>query len=142
MDHLQNEKNYGTLIVQATSASEAIPISGASVIVRLAREDDKSDLFRILTTDESGLTAPIRIETPSPSESLVPGGKKPYSEISTEVTSPRYYSIINTRIPIYPGITSIQPVRMIPIPTRENGTPFPPDTILINEDPGLPNFES
>ena len=140
MDHLQNEKSYGTLIVQATSASEAIPIGGASVTVRLAREDGKSDLFRILTTDENGLTAPIRIETPAPSESLAPGGKKPYSEISTEVTAEGYYSVVNTGIPIYPGITSIQPIRMIPIPTREDGTPFPPGTVVIQEGQNLPSL--
>ena len=126
--------------MQATSASEAIPIGGASVTVRLAREDGKSDLFRILTTDESGLTAPIRIETPAPSESLAPDGKKPYSEISTEVTAEGYYSVVNTGIPIYPGITSIQPVRMIPIPTREDGTLFPPGTVVINEGQDLPNL--
>lgn len=140
MDNLQNEKNYGTLIVWAQSASEAIPIEGATVVVRLARENGESDLFRVLTTDESGLTVPIRIETPSPAESLSPGGKKPYSEISTEVTATGFYSVINTGIPIYPGITSIQPVRMIPIPTREDGTPFPPQTVIINEGQNLPNL--
>jgi hypothetical protein len=140
MDNLQKEKNYGTLIVWAQSASEAIPIEGATVIVRLARENGESDLFRVLTTDESGLTVPIRIETPSPAESLSPGGKKPYSEISTEVTATGFYSVINTGIPIYPGITSIQPVRMIPIPTREDGTPFPSGTVIINEGQNLPNL--
>ncbi len=133
MDTLQNAKNYGTLLVQTQSASGAIPIPGATVLVRLTREDGESDLFRVLTTDASGLTAPIRIETPAPSESLSPGGKKPYTEISTEVTADGYYRIINTGIPIYPGITSIQPVRMVPIPIATDGTPFPPETILINE---------
>ena len=140
MDNLQNEKNYGTLIIWAQSASEAIPIEGATVVVRLARENGESDLFRVLATDESGLTAPFRIETPAPSESLSPGGKKPYSEISTEVTATGFYSVINTGIPIYPGITSIQPVRMIPIPTREDGTPFPQGTVIINEGQNLPNL--
>ena len=140
MDNLQNEKNYGTLIIWAQSASEAIPIEGATVVVRLARENGESDLFRVLATDESGLTAPIRIETPAPSESLSPGGKKPYSEISTEVTATGFYSVINTGIPIYPGITSIQPVRMIPIPTREDGTPFPQGPVIINEGQNLPNL--
>lgn len=140
MDHLQNEKNYGTLIVQTQSAAEAIPVEGATVIVRLARENGESDLFRVLVTDESGLTVPIRIETPAPAESLAPGGKKPYAEISTEVSAGGYYSVVNTGIPIYPGITSIQPVRMIPVPTREDGTPFPPGTTLINEGQNLPNL--
>ncbi len=134
MDTMQNEKNRGTLIVQAESASEAIPIEGATVLVRLAREDGTSDLFRVLTTDESGLTIPIPIETPAPAESLSPGGKKPYTEISTEVTKEGYYSVINTGIPIYPGITSIQPVRMIPIPTAADGTPFPNENIIIREN--------
>ncbi len=140
MDTIQNAKHYGTLIVQAQSAAGAVPIEGATVIIRLAREDGESDLFQLLMTDASGLTAPIRIETPSPAESLSPGGKKPYTEISTEVIEPRYYSVINTGIPIYPGITSIQPVRMAPRPTREDGTPFPPETVIINEGQNPPNL--
>ncbi len=139
MDTLQNTKNEGTLIVQ-TRAANAIPIQGATVIVRLAEENKPSSLLQVLTTDESGLTLPIRIETPAPSESLSPGGKKPYTEISTEVSADGYYPVINTGIPIYPGITSIQPVRMIPIPTREDGTTFPPETILINENQTPPNL--
>lgn len=140
MDHLQNEKSYGTLIVQAQSASDAIPVEGATVIIRLAAEQGENGLFRVLSTDESGLTVPIRIETPSPAQSLAPGGRKPYSEISAEVTANGYYSMIYSGIPMYPGITSIQPVRMVPIPTRENGTPFPPETIIISEDQGKPNL--
>ncbi len=140
MDTLQNAKNYGTLIVQTQAAAGAIPIKGATVIVRLARKDGGSDLFRVLMTDESGLTAPIRIETPAPAESLSPGGDRPYTEISTEVTADGYYNVINTGIPIYPGITSIQPVRMVPMPTREDGTPFPPETVIINEGQTPPNL--
>ncbi len=140
MDSLQNAKNYGTLIVQAQAAAGAIPIGGATVIVRLSKEDGESDLFRVLMTDESGITVPIRIETPSPAESLSPGGNRPYTEISTEVTAEGYYSVVNTGIPIYPGITSIQPVRMVPMPTRENGTPYPPETVIINEGKNPPNL--
>ena len=140
MEHMQNQKNEGTLIIHATSGSEAIPVGGATVIVRLAKEGEQSDIFRVLVTDESGLTAPIRIETPSPAESLSPGGAKPYTEISAEISEPMYYSTSITGIPIYPGITSIQPVRMIPRPGRENGVAFPEQTIVVREDSALPSL--
>ena len=140
MDHLQNKKSEGTLVIHATSGSEAIPVEGATVIVRLSGAEDIGNVLHILSTDESGLTQPIHIETPSPAESLSPGGSKPYTEITAEVSDPRYYSTVITGIPVYPGITSIQPIRMIPRPGRENGLRFPDQTQILRESSSLPSL--
>ncbi|MBQ9747142.1 MAG: hypothetical protein IJV98_00010 [Clostridia bacterium] len=140
MDHLQNQKNEGTLVIHATSGSDAIPVEGATVIVRMSGAEGAGDILRVLVTDESGLTAPIRIETPSPAESLSPNGATPYTAISAEISEPRYYSTAISGIPIYPGITSIQPVRMIPRAGREGSIGFPEQTVVIREGPSLPSL--
>ncbi len=117
MDTLQNNKSIGYLILRVTSAEGAIPIYQAAATVRELRENGEEGLIRVLSTDRSGLTAPIPVETPPASESLVPGFKKPYAEITAEVAAAGYETVIIPSIPIYPGITSIQPVNMIPLPS-------------------------
>ncbi len=140
MDQTQNAKNYGKLVVSTTAAFGAIPIRDAFVSVRIPNPENGSEITHILMTGPDGLTDPIEIETPSPAESLAPGGKKPFAEIDLEVSADGYYRVVNMRVPIYPGITSIQPVRMIPIPESEDGKEFPNDTIIINEGDGGPNL--
>ena len=109
MDQSANETYYGRLIVQTTSARNAVPVSGATVVVRKLNEDGTSQLLTVMNTDADGLTEPYEIETPSPSESLTPGGAVPYTDITIEISADGYYGIVNTHVPIYPGITSLQP---------------------------------
>lgn len=139
MDTLQNDKNFGLLIVQASAASGAVPIAGARAVIRAEDGEGNIRTLGILTTDVSGLTEPLAIATPPLSESLSPGGKKPYSEITAEVTADGYYSAVNQNIPIYPGITSIQPVSLIPLPDSLYGTQ-PSSDVVINNGDQRPNL--
>ena len=119
MDTLQNDQNYGRLVVRVSAASGAVPVSGATVIIRSSQNKPPVTVLASLITDESGLTEPILVVTPPVSESLSPGGRQPFAEISTEVSADGYFTSSNLNIPIYPGITSIQPVTLIPLPDSE-----------------------
>ena len=119
MDTLQNDQNYGRLVVRVSAASGAVPVSGATVIIRSSQNEPPVTVLASLITDESGLTEPILVVTPPASESLSPGGRQPFAEISTEVSADGYFTSSNLNIPIYPGITSIQPVTLIPLPDSE-----------------------
>ena len=119
MDTLQNDQNYGRLVVRVSAASGAVPVSGATVIIRSSQNEPPVTVLASLITDESGLTEPILVVTPPVSESLSPGGRQPFAEISTEVSADGYFTSSNLNIPIYPGITSIQPVTLIPLPDSE-----------------------
>ena len=140
MDTLQNDQNQGRLIVQVSAASGAVPIPNASVIVR-GRDTETQEFYTLgaLRTDQSGITEAISIATPPLSESLSPGGKQPFSEISTEVTADGYFSAVNFNIPIYPGITSIQPIALIPLPDSLYGSQ-PNADIVIRNDEQSPNL--
>lgn len=140
MDQTQNAGNYGRLIVQTTAASGAIPVKDATVVIRTTGEDGKNRILNILHTDIDGKTPPIEIATPSPAESLSPGGGKPYSELSLEISADGYYSVVDTHVPIYPGITSIQPIWMLPIPESGNGTTYPSGDLIINEGVSNPDL--
>jgi hypothetical protein len=134
MDTLQNNQNYGRLVVRVSAASGAVPISGATVIICSSANDAPVRILAALTTDESGLTDPILILTPPRSESLAPGGKQPFAEISTEVTADGYFTSSNLNIPIYPGITSVQPVTLIPLPNSANGIQQSSDFVFRNNE--------
>ena len=139
MDTLQNDQHYGRLVVRASAASGAVPVPNATVIVRSAENGIPVRVLGVLTTDESGITFPLAIATPPLSESLVPGGKHPFSEISAEITADGYYTSVNINIPIYPGITSIQPVNLIPLPDSQNGKQ-PSQDVVFQNDAQTPNL--
>ena len=139
MDTLQNDQNYGRLVVRVSAASGAVPVSGATVVIRSAQTSPPITTLATLLTDESGLTEPILILTPPISESLSPGGKQPFAEISTEVSANGYITSSNINIPIYPGITSIQPVTLIPLPDSEKGT-LPSSDVVFHNDVQQPDL--
>ena len=130
MDTLQNDQDYGRFVVRVSAASGAVPVSGATVVIR-----STSPIVTLATliTDESGLTDPFFIRTPSIAESLSPSGKQPFAEISTEVSADGYFTSSNLNIPIYPGITSIQPVTLIPLPDSAGDTPQNEDFVFHND---------
>ena len=63
-------ENEGQLYVQVTSRIDNRPIRGASVTISFTGEPDS--IVAELTTDESGQTALIELETPPESYSLSP----------------------------------------------------------------------
>ena len=132
MDNTTGEKYYGKLIVQTTSARNAVPVSDATVVVRKLNEDGTSQLLTVMNTE------PYEIETPSPEQSLSPGGAMPYTDITIEISADGYYGIVNTHVPIYPGITSLQPAWLIPV--SESETRYPSGSIIINEQTKNPSL--
>ena len=139
MDTLQNDQNYGKLVVRVSAASGAVPVPGATVIVRSAENGLPIQVIGVLNTDESGLTEPLSVATPPLSESLSPGGKQPFSEISAEISADGYLTSVNINIPIYPGITSIQPVSLIPLPDSRYGSQ-PSQDVVFQNDAQRPNL--
>ncbi len=139
MDTLQNNQNYGRLVIRVSAASGAVPISGATVVIRSSENNPPLTVLATVITDESGLTEPILVLTPPVSESLSPGGRKPFAEISTEVSAEGYFTSSNLNIPIYPGITSIQPVTLIPLPYSEAGMQ-PASNFVFQNDAGKPDL--
>ena len=138
MDTLQNDQNYGRLVVRVSAASGAVPVSGATVIIRSSQNEPPVTVLASLITDESGLPEPILVVTPPVSESLSPGGRQPFAEISTEVSADGYFTSSNLNIPIYPGITSIQPVTLIPLPDSEiNARPSESNVFHNGAQPNL-----
>ncbi len=114
----------GYLIIRATTARGAIPLEGIQVdVYDMPREDGKEQGNLVLSTvtGRDGNTDPIPLATPPRSDSLVPGGNghKPFSTYLVDVRSDGYFAQQYINVPIFDGITAVQPADLIPL--SENG---------------------
>jgi len=111
----------GYLVVNTRMANGAIPVEGARVRVTEA-DEGTGNTAAVEITDNSGMTKKIALAAPSPQFSEKPNEQtRPYSIYNIEITKDGFYDIIKLNVPIYSGITAIQPVEMLPLPVGSNG---------------------
>ena len=105
----------GYIITEVRSRGEALPIVGATVTVS-GYQNGEFKVLNVQLTDNSGSTLPFEIETPPKSESLVPDSPEPpFSIINIEIDKSGFLTQIFAEVPIFSGITTIQPVQLIPL---------------------------
>lgn len=106
----------GYLTIQARTAHDALPLSGASVRILNAQGASVYEL----TTDENGDTQAIPLETLDKSFSLSPYYSGiPYTSYSVLVRASGFNSLYVTDIPIYDGERAVLPVSAIPMQERQ-----------------------
>lgn len=106
----------GYLTIQARTAHDALPLSGASVRILNAQGTGVYEL----TTDENGDTQAIPLETLDKSFSLSPYYSGiPYTSYSVLVRAYGFNSLYVTDIPIYDGEQAVLPVSAIPMQERQ-----------------------
>ena len=109
----------GYLIIQARTAHDALPVSGVQIWVM---DDQERRVYR-LTTDESGETARIALETLDRSLSLNPDFTgTPFISYDVLALANGYNSVHIVGIPILDGETAIQPIEFVPM-RRTQRTP-------------------
>ena len=114
----------GYLIVKVSTASGAIPIENASVIVRGVEEESKSVLISLLT-DRNGLTPKVSLPAPERELSEAPNpSSKPDSSYNIDVYKDGYYPQHYSGVPIFEGVTAVQNARIIPISEFDARDPF------------------
>ncbi len=105
----------GNLIVQTYTADQALPVSGAHVIITKTVDEDE-ELVWVTATDRSGRTEVIPLAAPPAGNSLTPDGGVRYYNYNIRVDSPGYYTVESLGVNIFEGQTAIQPFEMIPLP--------------------------
>lgn len=111
----------GYLVVRATTASEALPLEGAVVSV-YGDVDGFSSLIARLQTGKDGLTPKIALLTPPRALAEVPGnGDRSFATYNISVRMDGFAPLTLRSVPLFDGITSIQPADLIPL--AENGYP-------------------
>ena len=106
----------GYLIVQARTAHEALPLSGVHIWIM----DEYEKHTYHVTTDESGETAKIALETLDRSLSLDPDfSGTPYISYNVFALANGFNSIHIVGIPILDGETAIQPLAFVPMQAKQ-----------------------
>ena len=117
--NIEQRPGYGNLVIHVTTARGAIPLEGAQVMIRNALPPNvpaRGDAITTEITDRDGNTRPIRLPTRPREESLRPGnGTPPFQTYQIDVRLEGYYDQNYLNVPIFDGITAIQPVDLIPL---------------------------
>lgn len=113
----------GKLIFRVTTASGAIPLTGAQITVRKHLPDTpvtaEGDTLAVLYSGQDGKTDALPLPAPARSLSLeqAPAGAPlPFALYNAEVILAGYYRQDYTRIPVFDGVTAIQRVDLVPLP--------------------------
>ena len=102
----------GYLILQARIAEDAVPLSGVQIKIL----DDQGRQVYELTTDESGETEEVSLETVNRSLSLNPNyAGATYIGYDVLAQAAGFNSIHISEVPIYEGETAIQPLVFVPM---------------------------
>lgn len=102
----------GYLVIQARLADESLPISG----VHISITDEQRNRLYELTTDESGETQTVPLETMDKSFSLNQYfSGTPYKSYNVLAQITGFDSIYVTDIPIFDGETAVLPLMLIPM---------------------------
>ncbi len=114
-----NNESIGFLQVAVKTANGALPIEDAQVNIYeyLPNEEsgNKGRLLYTLYTDANGRTAKAVLPAKSRDLSLSPGNVNPFTVYNIEVLKDGFYSNSYVNVPIFQGITAIQPVELIPL---------------------------
>ncbi len=111
----QNEGAFGFLKFSVGTAGGTVPLKDVNVYIYTDPEgDDEGRLLYTLVTDEDGLTETVTLPTPPLAESFSPEYPKPYSTYNIFAVRDGYIPTGGRTVPLFPGITSIQPINLVP----------------------------
>ena len=108
---LSENPGFGTLIFQVTGGQGVFPIPNAKVNI-MKKLNDRLTLSVTLLTDENGRTAPISLPAPDRKLSQSPNNGIVYAVYQAEVTADGYIPTEIRDLPVFDGITTIQPVNL------------------------------
>lgn len=128
----------GYLVIRASTASGALPLENASVTVR-GNQPNFSAVIVELTTGRDGLTPKISLAAPPRGNSESPGIENPFATYNVDVQLDGYFPASAQQVPIFDGITSVQPVSLVPLPKNGFTDRFDPysERVTDSEPPNL-----
>lgn len=102
----------GTLQVHAYTSDSLLPLEGVAIAVL----DSQGTLLSAQLTNKSGQIQPVRIQVPDLADSLNPDYTgQPFTSVTVRAQHPLYEQIEANRVQLFAGVTTIQPLEMIPI---------------------------
>lgn len=133
----------GQLQISVTSEENSYPISDATVSISYTGIPDNQ--LESLTTNASGQTDIIELETPPLEYSLNPTiDEQPYSEYTIQVNAPGFESVTVAGAELLPTILAIQNIQMRPLTAsspEDEVFVIPAHTLYGNYPPKIPEAE-
>ena len=129
---MESMQNNGYLIVNVVTARGAIPVAGAKVTV-YDNTSDANPPVAVIYTDSAGKSEKLELPAPSRSLSEQPGNVKPYATYLIEVDKEGYYPVTKNDVPIFTGVTSIQPVDLMPLAEYDSDSVYPRYGLVTDE---------
>lgn len=132
-DRVEGENGTASLIVRTTTAREALPLEGTLVII--SRNIGGGPTLQWMgLTDISGNTVRIPLPAPDEGRSERPGDTRPYASYIIQAVKNGYYTAEFRNVPVFAGVTAIQPVEMVPLPAESGNVP---QMIIVERAPDL-----
>ena len=133
----------GSIKISVVSSVGLIPVENATVVISYT--GDPGEPLMVLTTDISGQTPVTELPAPPLALSLQPENEQqPYSEYNIEVTAEGYEPVLVSGSEILADELSLQPIRMNPLATTEEGEKtviIPAHTLFGDFPPKIPEDE-
>ncbi|MBQ8641509.1 MAG: hypothetical protein IJ480_04765 [Clostridia bacterium] len=121
----------GYLRIWTTTAGGSLPVQGVPVQIR----DEAGNVLHVLRTGESGLTPMVELPAPPAADSLRPENTvRPYTPYFVSVELTGYQPVRELVVPIFDGITSLQPVTLLP-EAGDGGMPSPSPYLVYPQVP-------
>lgn len=111
----------GTLVTRVFTSRGQLPVRDAFVSV-VQHQGDGDHLLDLQTSDRSGTTAPLTIDTPPLASSQSPGGGTPFALCDIWVEHQGYQLLHIRDVQIFPDTISVQDLPLIPLSSAEGGT--------------------
>ena len=123
----------GYLLVEVRTAEGALPVSGAQVTV--TSQPGEGNVRITVETDKSGRTE--RLVLPTASRNMNQSSDNPQSYISyhVSVVADGYYPFEASPVPVFVGVTTLQPAILIGNAAYNSDNVFPRGNISIDETP-------
>ena len=108
-------QDFGNLVVRTYTAGGGLPVAGALVRISGAEEINRF-VAHTLLTDLDGSTRSVSLPAPKRANSLTPNSSgESFALYNVEVEKEGYYTRRIYGLAIFPRVTTLLPVNMIPV---------------------------
>lgn len=113
----QRTPGRGSIKIQASMAEGAYPVPGVTVVISKDFTDG-THVFHTAVTDADGIIDDLMLPAPASADSQQPDQSSapinPFSVYHITATKPGFRSEEYIQVPVFDGVKSIQPVRLVP----------------------------
>lgn len=112
----------GTLVTRVFTSRGQLPVQDAFIAV-VQHAPDGDHLLNVQTSNQSGNTNPVTIESPSPQSSQTPSEDTPFTLCDIWVEHQGFQLMVIKNVQIFPNVVSIQDLPLIPLTASTGSSP-------------------